>query len=84
MSSVTSCVGGGLFICFTCLHVPYSTVTVTTIELSRRRCCSESAGLQYSLPKEAQHHPKTCCFLLATAAIGDTVIPAVSRTPGTS
>jgi hypothetical protein len=23
----TSCVGGGLFICFTCLHVPYSTVT---------------------------------------------------------
>jgi hypothetical protein len=28
MSSVTSCVGGGLFICFTCLHVPYSTVTL--------------------------------------------------------
>jgi hypothetical protein len=27
MSSVTSCVSGGLFICFTCLHVPYSTVT---------------------------------------------------------
>jgi hypothetical protein len=30
MSSVTSCVGGGLFICFTCLHVPYSTVTLIT------------------------------------------------------
>jgi hypothetical protein len=30
MSSVTSCVGGGLFICFTCLHVPYSTVTSIT------------------------------------------------------
>jgi hypothetical protein len=32
MSSVTSCVGGGLFICFTCLHVPYSTVTLTQVE----------------------------------------------------
>jgi hypothetical protein len=30
MSSVTSCVGGGLFTCFTCLHVPYSTVTLIT------------------------------------------------------
>jgi hypothetical protein len=30
MSSVASCVGGGLFICFTCLHVPYSTVTLIT------------------------------------------------------
>jgi hypothetical protein len=30
MSSVTSCVGGGLFICFTCLHVPYSTVNLIT------------------------------------------------------
>jgi hypothetical protein len=30
MSSVTSCVGGGLYICFTCLHVPYSTVTLFT------------------------------------------------------
>jgi hypothetical protein len=32
MSSVTSCVGGGLFFCFTCLHAPYSTVTsITTL-----------------------------------------------------
>jgi hypothetical protein len=31
MSSVTSCVDGGLFICFTCLHVPYSTVTLVTM-----------------------------------------------------
>jgi hypothetical protein len=30
MSSVTSCVGGGWFLCFTCLHVPYSTVTLIT------------------------------------------------------
>jgi hypothetical protein len=32
MRGVTSCVGGGLFmfICFTCLHVPYSTVTLIT------------------------------------------------------
>jgi hypothetical protein len=30
MSSVTSGVGGGLFLCFTCLHVPYSTVTLIT------------------------------------------------------
>jgi hypothetical protein len=30
MSSVTSCLGWGLFICFTCLHVPYSTVTLIT------------------------------------------------------
>jgi hypothetical protein len=28
MSSVTCCVGGGLFICFTCLHVPCITVTL--------------------------------------------------------
>jgi hypothetical protein len=30
MSSVTSCVGGGLFICCPCLHVPYSTVILIT------------------------------------------------------
>jgi hypothetical protein len=30
MSSVTSCVSGGLFICFTCLHVPYNTATLIT------------------------------------------------------
>jgi hypothetical protein len=30
MSSVTSCVRRGLFICFTCLHVPYSTVIFIT------------------------------------------------------
>jgi hypothetical protein len=35
MSSVTSCVGGGLFICFTCLHVPYSTVT---LHVPHRHC----------------------------------------------
>jgi hypothetical protein len=38
MSSVTSCVGGGLFICFTCLHVPYRTVTVNTM-LYRTKVC---------------------------------------------
>jgi hypothetical protein len=42
VSSVTSCVGGGLFICFTYLHVPYSTVTLITysvveiVAISRR------------------------------------------------
>jgi hypothetical protein len=38
MSSVTSCVGGGLFICFTCLHVPYSTVTLLTKNASQSAC----------------------------------------------
>jgi hypothetical protein len=32
MSSVTSCVGGGLFICFTCLHVPCSTATMQALQ----------------------------------------------------
>jgi hypothetical protein len=40
MSSVTSCVGGGLFICFTCLHVPYSTVTINNTRL----LCYDSTG----------------------------------------
>jgi hypothetical protein len=31
MSSVTSCVGGGLFICFTCLHVPYSSTSAAQV-----------------------------------------------------
>jgi hypothetical protein len=34
MRSVTSCVGGGWFLCFTCLHVPYSTVTLITVLLA--------------------------------------------------
>jgi hypothetical protein len=38
MSSVTSCVGGGLFICFTCLHVPYSTVTLITCHCNMWQC----------------------------------------------
>jgi hypothetical protein len=39
MGSVTRCVGGGLFICFTFLHVPYSTVTLTTTGLWHRQHC---------------------------------------------
>jgi energy-converting hydrogenase Eha subunit C len=43
MSSVTSCVGGGVFICFTCLHVPYSTVTLITLQrvtmIAAVACC---------------------------------------------
>jgi hypothetical protein len=38
MSSVTSCVGGGWFLCFTCLHVPYSTVTLITCKQRLHWC----------------------------------------------
>jgi hypothetical protein len=50
MSSVTTCVGGGLFICFTCLHVPYSTVTLITLSTSPEgevRCRCQN-GMAYN------------------------------------
>jgi hypothetical protein len=54
MSSVTSGVGGGLFDCFTCLHVPYSTVTFLTVWSKPWSDCSifknQSRGNHMSLP----------------------------------
>jgi hypothetical protein len=52
MSSVTSCVGGGWFLCFTCLHVPYSTVTLIT----QVKSGSENPSHTQSAPKHTITH----------------------------
>jgi hypothetical protein len=68
MSSVTSCVGGGLFICFTCLHVPYSTVTllhtVYTLQQSSASYKSRQPAVQhrqhFALPTAPQAVTPPC------------------------
>jgi hypothetical protein len=49
MSSVTSCVGGGLFICFTFLHVPYSTVTLIASDRTVRHACAAFGSVPRAL-----------------------------------
>jgi hypothetical protein len=49
MSSVTSCVGGGLFICFTCWHTRFSTDTNFT--------CMPSSSQADELQLLAAHQP---------------------------
>jgi hypothetical protein len=66
MSSVTSCVGGGWFLCFTCLHVSYSTVTFITRVWQTASCATcHVLLLVEGFWRNTVHiyHTKLCCGL---------------------
>jgi hypothetical protein len=81
MSSVTSCVGGGLFICFTCLHctVPYSAVTLITAPCNL--ACKASKQQQPTTACKAGHARKAAStHCIASTAILQSVAGAETCT----
>jgi hypothetical protein len=67
MGSATRCVGGGLFICFTCLHVPYSTVTLITWKLCDPKCLQ---GKHFTSSYEQLSLCDTICLAGSLASYG--------------